>query len=122
MIRAIGTFALFAIPGIGLAVPVYILVRSYLNFRRAKKGRGHIILRAIGSVAIWLVASFIMFNMLFIVFYTARDVDREANAAAVALRLIIFSVVYALAGCGLIFLSQRRADIDPVEIFPKGAT
>ena len=122
MLRAISTFALFAIPVMGVAVPVYALVRSFLNFRRAEKGHGYIALTALGSLAAWVVASFIMFNLLFFTFYTARDVDREASARAVALRLVIFCVVYALVGCGLAFWSQHRADNELVEIFPKGAT
>ena len=122
MVRAISTFALFAIPVIGVAVPVYVLVRSFLNFRRAKRGRGLIILKALGSLAAWVIASFIMFNVLFFTFYTARDIDREANARAVTLRLVIFCVVYALVGYGLAFWSQHRADNEAIELFPKGAT
>lgn len=63
--------------------------------------------------------SFIMFNMLFTVFYAARDVDREADAAAVAVGAIIFSIVYTSAGCGLIFLSQQRPDNDRLKYFRK---
>lgn len=122
MLQGISTFALFAIPIIGVAVPIYVLVRSALNFRRAKKGRGYIILKAFGSLAAWVIASYIMFNVLFFTFYTARDVDREANARAVALSLVIFCIVYALVGCGLAFWSQQRVGNEPVEIFPKGAT
>ena len=122
MLRAISTFALFAIPIIGVAVPVYVVVRSFLNFRRAEKGRGYIILKAFGSVAAWAFASFLMFNALFLMFYTARNVDREANARAVALGLVFFCVIYSLVGFGLAFWSQHRADNEPIEIFPKGAT
>jgi hypothetical protein len=63
-----------------------------------------------------------LFNALFFTFYTARDVDREAKAGVVALRLIIFCVIYALAGVGLAVWSRHHADNEPVEIFPKGAT
>ena len=122
MLRAISNFALFAIPAIGVAVPVYVLIRSSLNLRRAKKSRGHIILKALGSLAAWVFVSFLMFNALFFTFYTARDVDREANTRVVALRLIIFCVVYALLGFGLAIWSRHHADNEPVEIFQKGAT
>ncbi|MGI8565923.1 MAG: hypothetical protein ACR2LZ_05500 [Pyrinomonadaceae bacterium] len=121
MLRAVSTFALFAIPVIGVAVPVYVLVRSSINFRRTKKGGGYIIIKAFGSLAAWAFASFLMLNALFFTFYMARDVDREANARAVALRLIIFCVVYALVGFGLALWSQHSADNEPVEIFPKRA-
>jgi hypothetical protein len=121
MVRAVSTFALFALPVVGVAVPVYVLVRLFLNFRRARKGRGYIVLKAFGSLAAWVIASFITFNVLFFTFYTAKDVDREANARAVALRLVIFCVVYALVGYGLAFWSQHRADNEPIEIFSKGA-
>jgi hypothetical protein len=60
MLRAISIIALFAILGIGVAVPVCVLTYSSLNFRRAKKGRGHIILKALGSLAAWALASFLM--------------------------------------------------------------
>jgi hypothetical protein len=90
--------------------------------RNAKKGPGLTILKAFGSLAAWVLASFVMFKVLFFTFYTARGVDRQANARAVALRLVIFCVVYALVGYLPALWSQHRAGNGPIEIFPKGAT
>ena len=124
MLRAITTLALLAAPLVGVAVSVYILVRSVIDFRHAKnkKGRGYIVLKSLTSLAAWFLASWGMFFMLFITFYTSAHVeDREVAERSVAASLIVFSLVYALIGCGLAFWVQHQADNEPVSIFPEGA-
>lgn len=124
MLQTISTLALFAAPLTGLAVLVYILARSILDFRYAKhkKGRGYIVLKAFASLAAWFLASWGMFFMLFITFYTSAHVeDRGAAERSVAASLIVLSLIYALIGCGLTFWVRHRADNEPVSIFPEGA-
>jgi hypothetical protein len=122
MLRAISTFALFTAPIIGLAVPLYVLVRSIRDFRPAKKGRVYIVLKALAALFAWFLASWGMFFMLFITFYTARNPDHEANEKHVALLLIFLSIVYALIGCGIAFWVEHKSDNEPIRIFPEGAT
>jgi hypothetical protein len=122
MLRAIGTFALFIAPIIGLAVPLYVLVRSIRNFKLAKTRRVYIGLKALAALIAWFLASWGMFFMLFITFYTARNPDRAANERGVALALIFLDVLYALIGCGLALWVQHTTDNEPIRIFPKGAT
>ena len=127
MPRTVVIFLLFAVPVIGMAVSVGILVRSTLSFRRADEGRGFIILRAVGSLTLWVAYSLILsrrFYVLFATSYTAGGAGREAAAKAAALRLIISCVVYVLCGCGLVFFRRPREldDDELIEIFPKGAT
>ena len=122
MLRAIGTLALFVAPIIGLAVPLYVLVRSIRNFRLAKKGRVYIGLKALAALTAWFLASWGMFFMLFISFYTARNLNHAANERGVALALVVLDVVYALIGCSLALWVQHKPDNEPIRIFPEGAT
>ncbi len=122
MLRVISTIALFIAPAIGLAVPFYVLVRSIRNFKFAKTRRVYIGLKALAALIAWFLASWGMFFMLFITFYTARNPDRAANERGVTLALIVLDIVYALIGCGLALWVQYTTDNEPIRIFPKGAT
>jgi hypothetical protein len=125
MLRTVGVFSLVAMPAIGVAVIAYVLARSILDFRGAKGGRGSLVLlKAVGSLALWVVGSVTMFHKCYVLLVTsaaAAGVGREAHAEAVALRLIAYCVIYAFGGGLLAFSWWRGEDDDePIEIFPRG--
>ena len=126
MLRTVGVFSLFAMPAIGVAVLVYGLARSRLDFRGAQKGRGSIVLlKAAGSLALWVVVSVTVFYKSYVLFVTsdaAGGAGQETHAEAAALRLIAYCVIYAFGGGLMAFTWWRGEDDDePIEIFPKGA-
>lgn len=126
MLRAICIFSLFAMPAIGVAVLVYGLVRATLDFRGAKRDRGHaVLLKVVGSLVLWVVVSVTVFYKSYVLFVTsdaAGSVGREAHAKDVTLRLIAYCVTYAVGGGLMVFSWWRGEDDDkPIEIFPKGA-
>jgi hypothetical protein len=102
MFQELAHFALLAAPCIGVAVLLYVLIRSVLNYGGAERRRGYIIFKAAASVAIWLAASWVMLWMLFFAVYAAANVEDRAAAGRGAFTSILFlDLVYALLGCGL---------------------
>ena len=105
-----------------VAIPLLIIAQLYINFSRAKEGHFFIVLKAIGFLFIWLFVSFCMFNILFVVFYSAaHPVNPEGVDLAIAKSLTFLSVIYILIGAGLVFF-VRRVPKDKEEISPSNAT
>lgn len=122
MFKVVGQFMLIIALICSVAIPLFIIVQSHLNFSRAKDAHFFIVLKAIGSLFIWLLVSFGMFNMLFVIFYSAAHaVNPEGADIAVAKSLTFLSVVYILIGVGLVFF-VRRVPKRKVEVSSSGAT
>ena len=116
--RILGNIALLTSIVISLAVLLYLVGQSVVHFRRANSRRVSVALKGLVSLALWVVVSVGMFQVLFLSFYTARNVDRAANEAGIAIRLVIFCSIYALIGLGLaLWLRHERQD-QPINIFP----
>lgn len=93
----------------GVVIPLSIIVQSWINFSRAKEGHLFIVLKAIGSLFIWLFLSFGLFNILFVVFYSAAHaVNPEDADIGLAKSLTFLSVVYILIHGFLIKTETRR--------------
>src|SRR5688572_18286640 len=95
---------------VAAVVPLYLLGRSLLNFKRSVTHRLAIGLKAIGSLVLWGLASFLLLAFAFAVFLGARDPNPAANALAVALRLVILSCAYALVGFALASWVRNEPD------------
>jgi hypothetical protein len=114
MIQAVTVFALLAAPAIGIAVLVYLLVRSLLDFRRAKSGRVYIALKALASLAAWFFASWGMLFMFFVTAYTAGAHGSHVEENRVdAVTLLFLDLLYALIGCGLGLWVRHKSDNEP---------
>lgn len=114
MIQAVTVFALLAAPAIGIAVLVYLLVRSLLDFRRAKSGRVYIALKALASLAVWLFASWGMLFMLFVTAYTASGNGSYVEEERLdAVSLLLLDLLYALIGFGLALWVRHIPDNGP---------
>ena len=123
MLRIITSALLLAAPAIGVAAPLYVIVRSILNYRQAEGGRGNIALKALASLAAWFLASWGMFFMLFVtVFSSAHVPDRGAAERGLPVSLLILDLIYAAGGCGLVSWVRHKADHQPLSVFTEGAT
>ena len=110
MIQAVTAFALLAAPVIGIAVLVYLLIRSLLDFRRANRGRVYIALKALASLAAWFFASCGWLYMFFaMAFWTGPFVELEGGTGE-AVSLLFLDLLYALIGCGLALWVRHKSD------------
>ena len=110
MLRVVSQISLIIALISGVAIPIYILVQSAIKSKRAEKGHTYIRLKALCSVAAWVIVSFIMFNALFVTSYGAAHVeDRQVADIGLGKSLIFLSTVYILIGCGLAFWVRHEA-------------
>jgi hypothetical protein len=80
MIQAVTVFAILAAPAIGIAVLLYVTIRSLLDFSRAKSERVYIALKALASLAAWVLASCSWLYIFFLMAYrTGPFVDIEGE-------------------------------------------
>ena len=101
MVHAVTIFAVVAAPAIGVAVLVYVLVRSLFNYRRSQSGRVYIAIKGVASFAAWLLASCGWLYMFFVMAYWSGpfvDVEGETGEAV---SLLILDLLYAVIGSGL---------------------
>ena len=122
LIQAVTSFemALFAAPAIAIAVLVYIAVRSFLDYRSAKKGRSYIAVKALASLAVWFIASCGWLYMFFVMAYRSGPFVMEGETGE-AVSLLFLDLLYAVIGCGLA-LWVRLKSYKGVSVFREDAT
>jgi hypothetical protein len=121
MIQGVTALTLFAAAAIGMAVLVYIPVRSFLSYRSAKSGRAYIALKALASLAAWFIASCGWLYMFFVMAYwTGPFVNIEGETGEAA-SLLFLDLLYAVIGCGLA-LWVRHKSYSGVSVLREGAT
>jgi hypothetical protein len=109
MIQAVTALELFAAAAIGIAVLMYIPVRSFLDYRSAKSGRAYIALKALASLAAWFIASCGWLYMFFVmVYWTGPFVDMEGETGE-AVSLLFLDLLYAVIGCGLALWVRHKS-------------
>ena len=114
MIQAVTVFAVLAALVIGIAVLVYLLVRSLLDFSGAKSGRVYIALKALASLAAWFLVSWGWFFMFYVTAYTAAGDGSAADENRLdAVMLLVLDLFYALIGCGLVLWVRHKSGERP---------
>lgn len=95
-------------------VPIFILIKSIAAYRIARRDIWPHVMKAVVALVVWTALTTAMFFALFThVFGMAHRIDRDAPPhATAALPLLAIELVYALAGCGLVYWTTRRAGDD----------
>jgi hypothetical protein len=110
VIQAVTVFAVIAALVIGIAVLVYLLVRSLLDFSGARSGRVYIAFKALASLAAWFLASWGWFFMFYVTAYTAAGDGSSADENRLdAVTLLFLDLFYALIGCGLALWVRHKS-------------
>ena len=121
MIQAVTALALFAAAAIGIAVLVYLPVRSFLDYRSARSGRAYIALKALASLAVWFIASCGWLYLFFVMAYWTGPIVEMEGGMGEAASLLFLDLLYAVIGCGLA-LWVRHKSYSGVSVFREGAT
>jgi hypothetical protein len=94
---------------IAAVTPIMILVLSILNFTRYTARRLAITLKALAALAIWACLTFILIMVFFMVVFQFPAYVSQANALISSVIFILGTLIYALAGGGLIYWMKRQS-------------
>ncbi len=97
----IGLIILYTFGAVAAVVPLYVIVRSGLNFVRALDGRGTIVLKALVSLIIWGFISLVfVFIPLMYVFEPGTN-DPVAASRKITIISLVMTIIYILIGLAL---------------------
>lgn len=95
-----GIFILYTFAAVAVLLPLYVIVRSIVNFVRAMDGRGTIVLKAVVSLVVWLIISATFMFIPFMLAFEPGSKDpvvADRIMTAVVIGLTIIYIVIALA-------------------------
>ena len=123
MMQAVTALAILAAPVISIAVLVYLLVRALIDFRTAESGHVYIAIKALASLAAWVLASGGWFFMFYFTAYTAAGNGSSADEEMLdAVTLLVLDLFYVLIGCGLALWVRHKSGKGPSSVSTEGAT
>lgn len=109
MYDIIGLVAIYAMLFVALLTPIFIVVQSILNFRRASQARGSVIFKALSALIIWVVLSCGMMFMSFVTIYSAAHaIEPDTAGRGVALSFLVLGLIYVLAGGALAYWVRHQ--------------
>jgi hypothetical protein len=95
-----GIFILYTFAAVAVLLPLYVIVRSIVNFVRAMDGRGTIVLKAVVSLVVWVIISVTFMFIPFMLAFEPGSKDpvvADRIMTAVVIGLTIIYIVIALA-------------------------
>lgn len=100
----------FVIAGV---TPLIILALTILNFTRNSARRTAITLKALAALAIWAILTFILVMIFIMVVFQFPAYVSQANALISTVIFVVGTLIYALAGGGLIYWMKRQSRLMP---------
>ncbi len=100
----IGVIILYGVMALACAVPLYVIVRSIVNYVRAVDGRARIVIKALVVLGIWAVLSFTLLSLAMMsVFEGGTLPDGRQASRPVTLMATIFTFIYVVVGIALAY-------------------
>lgn len=100
----IGIITLYAFAGAAVLLPLYVVIRSTINFAHASDGRGTIILKAFVVLVIWGMLSLIfVFIPIMYVFEPGQGVDQATANRRITILTIALTLIYIIVGLALAY-------------------
>lgn len=100
----VGIVTLYTFAAVALLFPLYVVIRSVINFARAQDGRGTIILKAFVVLVIWGLLSLIFIAIPFMyVFEPPRGVDQATANRRLTYLTITMTLIYIGAGLAMAY-------------------
>jgi hypothetical protein len=95
----VGFVILYTFAAVAVIFPLYVIIRSVINFARATDGRGTIVIKALVSLGIWAFLSFTFVMIAFMYVFEVGDMaDREAASRRMTILTIVLTVIYIAVG------------------------
>lgn len=93
----IGLVILYGVMAVAVALPLYVIVRSVINYVRAIDGRIDIVAKALVVLAIWAIFSFILITLAMMSAFEGGTLPNGTQASRpVTTMSIVFTVIYVV--------------------------
>jgi hypothetical protein len=100
----IGVIILYGVMALACAVPLYVIVRSIINYMRAVDGRGRIVIKALVVLCIWAVLSFTLLTLAMMSAFEGGTLpDGRQAERPVTIMAIVFTFIYVVVGLALAY-------------------
>lgn len=100
----IGMLTLYTFGAAAVLFPLYVVIRSVINFARASDGRGTIVLKAFVVLAIWGMLSLVFISIPFMyVFEPPKGVDQATANRRLTYLTIAMTLIYIAAGLAMAY-------------------
>ncbi|MBD0369429.1 MAG: hypothetical protein ICV60_01140 [Pyrinomonadaceae bacterium] len=95
----IGMLTLYTFAAVAVLFPLYVIIRSVINFARASDGRGTIVIKAVVVLAVWCLISLIFaFIPIMYVFEPGQGVDALTANRRITYLSIALTFIYIVVG------------------------
>jgi hypothetical protein len=94
----IGMLTLYIFAAAAVVFPLYVIIRSIINFVRASDGRGAIVVKAVVALGVWLLLSLIVLFIPIMYVFEPGNVDRATANSRVTVLMLALTLVYILIG------------------------
>jgi hypothetical protein len=100
----IGLIIAFTFMAVAVVVPLFVIVQSIINFRRASDARGTIVVKALVVLGIWAGLSFICVVLtLMYTFEAGRGVDRATADRRMTILTLVLTLIYIAVGLAIAY-------------------
>ncbi|HKS26644.1 MAG TPA: hypothetical protein VJS44_02435 [Pyrinomonadaceae bacterium] len=100
----IGMLTLYTFAAVAVVFPLYVIIRSVINFAHAKDGRASIILKAFVVLVIWGLLSLVfVFLPIMYLFEPGEGVDRDTANHRITVLTIVLTLIYIAVGLAMAY-------------------
>jgi hypothetical protein len=98
----IGIITIYTFGAAAVLFPLYVVIRSTINFAHARDGRGTIILKALVVLIVWgLLSLTFAFIPFMYVFEPPKGLDQAAANRRLTILTIVMTLIYIAVGLAL---------------------
>jgi hypothetical protein len=88
---------------VALALPLYVIIRSVINFAHAVDGRGAIVVKAVVSLGVWLIISMSFVFIPFMLVFEPGTKDMAAADRKITIVTVVLTILYIVIGLALAY-------------------
>src|SRR5215212_10027547 len=97
----LGLVILYTFAAVGVAFPLYVIVRSVINFVRATDGRAAIVIKALVSLSVWGFLTLIFIFIPIMLVFEPGTTDRATADRRITIVTVVLTCIYIAAGLAL---------------------
>lgn len=99
----IGFVILYTFAAAAILFPLYVIVRSVINFARASDGRGTILIKALVALSAWIVLSLIFVFIPIMYVFEPGNVDRATADRRMTILTAMLTLIYIAVGLAMAY-------------------
>jgi hypothetical protein len=94
---------MFSFAAAGVLLPLYVIIRSVINFAYAVDGRGAIVVKAVVSLAVWVIISSIFMFIPFMLVFEPGTKDPVVADLKITIVTVVLTILYIVIGLVLAY-------------------